>query len=52
MTVADLFERVDRCGWENFRVDLKQDFSREWDEIIRLRDAVSRSGEGVLIKDL
>ena len=52
MTVADLFERVDRCGSENFRVDLKQDFSREWDEIIRLRDAVSRSGEGVLIRDL
>lgn len=52
MTVADLFERVDRCGSENFRVDLKQDFSREWDEIIRLRDTVSRSGEGVLIKDL
>ncbi len=52
MTVADLFDRVDRCGSENFRVDLKQDFDREWAEIIRLREAVFRSGDGVLIKDL
>lgn len=52
LTVATLFERVDRYGSEDFRIDIKNDFAREWQTILNLRESLDLRGREVLIKEL
>ena len=52
LTVAGLFDRVDRYGSEDFRIDIKNDFAREWQTILTLREATDLRGNEMLIKDL
>ncbi len=52
LSVAGLFERVDRYGSEDFRIDIKNDFAREWQAGLNLREAIDLRGREVLIKDL
>lgn len=52
ISVAMLFDRVDRAGSEDFRIDIKNDFAHEWETVLQLREAVDHRGREVLIKDL
>lgn len=52
ISVSFLFERIDIYGSENFRIDIKNDFSREWQTILNIRETTYRKEDSVLIKDL
>lgn len=52
MTVSYLFERIDQYGSENFRIDIKNDFSSEWETILNMRELVYHKEDSVLIRDL
>lgn len=52
ISVSYLFEKVDTYGSEDFRIDIKNDFNREWQTILNIRERAYRHDNPVLIKDL
>lgn len=52
LTVAFLFDKIDRYGSENFKVDNKHAFFSEWETIIQSRTNMFREDKLLLIKDI
>lgn len=51
ISVGHLFDRADTYGSEDFRIDIKNDFGKEWRAILHLRETAWRDAS-TLIKDL
>ena len=52
ITVALLFDKIDRYGSENFKVDNKSKFLPEWEAILQSRIDMFKDNKDLLIKDL
>ena len=52
ITVSYLFDRLDREGSEDFKIDTDRLFSPEWRALLKTREEMRRAGEHVLLKDL
>ena len=52
ITVEYLFDKIDRQGSENFKVDNKHKFLSEWEAILQLRIDMFRNNRELLVKDL
>lgn len=52
ISVSLLFEKIDRFGSENFKIDTKGVFNKEWKTLLKTREEMVRSNENVLLKDL
>ncbi|GHT79026.1 hypothetical protein AGMMS50262_22280 [Bacteroidia bacterium] len=52
ITVEYLFNKIDRQGSENFKVDNKHKFRSEWDTILQCRTDMFRNNKELLIKDI
>ena len=52
ISVSLLFEKIDRFGSENFKIDTKGVFNKEWKMLLKTREEMVRSNEHVLLKDL
>ena len=52
ISVSLLFEKIDRFGSENFKIDTKGVFNKEWKTLLKTREEMVRSNEHVLLKDL
>lgn len=52
ITVAYLFEKVDREGSEDFKIDITAEYEEEWQEILEIRRMIDQKEKDVLIKDL
>lgn len=52
ISVGYLFDKLDTYGSEDFRIDIKNDFSKEWQTILNMREMVCQRENTVLIKDL
>lgn len=52
LTVSYLFEKADIYGSEDFRIDIKNDFNREWQTILDIRATVRDKEDSTLLKDL
>lgn len=51
ITVAEVFERIDRLGSEDFEIDKNIEFQEEWETILNIRKIVSKNFQTQL-KDL
>jgi len=52
ISVSLLFEKIDQFGSENFKIDTKGVFNKEWKTLLKTREEMVRSNEHVLLKDL
>lgn len=52
ISVSLLFEKIDRFGSENFKIDTKGVFNKEWKMLLKTREEMVRSNENILLKDL
>lgn len=52
ITVAYLFDKIDRYGSENFKVDNKHKFLPEWEAIMQSRTNMYNENKNLLVKDL
>ncbi len=52
ISVSLLFEKIDRFGSENFKIDTKGVFNKEWEMLLKTREEMVRSNENILLKDL
>lgn len=52
ISVSLLFEKIDQFGSENFKIDTKGVFNKEWKTFLKTREEMVRSNEHVLLKDL
>ena len=52
MNVAMLFERLDRHGSENFKVDNTKEFNNEWKVLLEAREDYYERTSKILLKDL
>lgn len=52
ISVSLLFEKIDQFGSENFKIDTKGVFNKEWKTLLKTREEMVRSNENVLLKDL
>ncbi|WP_298064844.1 YihY/virulence factor BrkB family protein [uncultured Rikenella sp.] len=52
ISVGYLFDKVDTFGSEDFRIDIKNDFGKEWQTILNMREVVYGKDNSLLIKDL
>ena len=52
LTVSYLFDRLDRHGSENFKIDTEGLFNNEWKTLLKTREEMLRQNEQVLLKDL
>lgn len=52
LSVGYLFDKIDTYGSENFRIDIKNDFGREWQTILQVRETMRGTEDSRLIKDL
>ena len=52
ITVGYLYDRLDREGSENFKVDYHRKFRKEWETILKSRENMFPPNENVLVKDL
>ncbi|MDR3126990.1 MAG: YihY/virulence factor BrkB family protein [Tannerellaceae bacterium] len=52
LSIASLFERIDRYGSENFKIDTLQRFRPHWDAFLHFRQHSLQHGEQMLLKDL
>ncbi|MDH8700680.1 membrane protein [Dysgonomonadaceae bacterium PH5-43] len=52
ITVSYLFEKIDRYGSENFKVDNKKQFLPEWETILNSRLDTFEKNKDLLVKDL
>ena len=51
ISVSLLFEKIDQFGSENFKIDTKGVFNKEWKTLLKTREEMVRSNEHVLLKD-
>jgi membrane protein len=52
ITVEYLFNKVDRYGSENFKIDNQQKFHPEWEVILQSRMDMYKNNKNLLVKDL
>ncbi len=52
LSVSMLFERIDRYGSENFKIDTKELFNKEWEALLKTREEMLRNNEQILLKNL
>ncbi len=52
ITVGYLFEKLDRHGSENFKVDTSCLFSNEWQAVLKTREDMIEANNAILLKDL
>ena len=52
ISVSLLFEKIDRFGSENFKIDTNGVFNKEWEMLLKTREEMVRSNENILLKDL
>ena len=52
ISVSLLFEKIERFGSENFKIDTKGVFNKEWEMLLKTREEMVRSNENILLKDL
>lgn len=52
ITVSYLFKHIDEQGSENFKIDNKHFFKKEWTAILKTREDMLRANGDVLLKDL
>ncbi|MCC8144892.1 MAG: YihY/virulence factor BrkB family protein [Bacteroidales bacterium] len=52
ITVAYLFDKIDRYGSENFKVDNKHQFLQEWETTLDSRINMFKDNRDLLVKDL
>ena len=52
ISVSLLFEKIVRFGSENFKIDTKGVFNKEWEMLLKTREEMVRSNENILLKDL
>ena len=47
-----LWRKMDEYGSENFKIDTVSQFKNQWEAIVKMRQALLKSGDEVLLKDL
>ena len=52
ISVSLLFEKIDRFGSENFKIDTKGVFNKEWEMLLKTREEMVRSNENILLKEI
>ena len=52
LSVSYLFDKLDRHGSENFKIDTSILFNHEWDMLLQLRESINQSGKHIMLKDL
>lgn len=52
ITVSFLFDKIDKEGSEDFKIDTDRLFSPEWKALLKTRADMMRAGEHILLKDL
>jgi len=52
ITVGFLLSLIDSSGSENFKIDKEIEFNKEWNEIIKSREAMYDQSKDILLKDL
>ena len=52
ITVSYLLTRMDKQGSENFKIDTKQLFNKEWKALLKTREDMIKANDNILLKDL
>jgi len=52
LTVSLLFEKIDKYGSEDFKIDKKGTFGKQWKALIKSREEMMNSANHTMIKDL
>ena len=52
ISVGFLFDKIDRHGSENFKIDTEKLFHKEWRTLLKIREDMIRSNDKILLKDL
>ncbi len=52
ISMAFLMQRIDECGSENFKIDIKHMFRNEWKALLKTREDLLAASGDVLLKDL
>ena len=52
ISVGFLFDKIDRYGSENFKIDTEKLFHKEWRTLLKIREDMIRSNDKILLKDL
>lgn len=52
LSVGYLLKRVDEHGSENFKIDTKGKFKKEWKALLKTREDMNRTNNDILLKDL
>lgn len=52
ISVAYLFDRIDRCGSEDFMIDTDIEFRSEWEMILKIKNLENNDSARTLLKDL
>lgn len=52
LSVSLLFEKIDRYGSENFKIDTKDLFNKEWEALLKTREEMLHNNEHILLKNL
>ena len=47
-----LLTRMDKQGSENFKIDTKQLFNKEWKALLKTREDMIKANDNILLKDL
>ncbi|CAK7079255.1 YihY/virulence factor BrkB family protein [Parabacteroides sp. APC149_11_2_Y6] len=52
ITVSYLLQKMDEFGSENFKIDTKGLFNKEWKALLKTREDVIKANDNILLKDL
>lgn len=52
ISVGFLFDKIDRHGSENFKIDTEKLFHKEWRTLLKIREDMIRSNDKILLKNL
>lgn len=52
LSIGYLFDKIERTGSENFKIDREHKFSAHWKEVLKIKGNAKELGDHVLIKDL
>lgn len=52
ITVAYLFDKIDKYGSEDFKIDKVPEFKDEWNKILEIRALITDKESAILVKDL
>ncbi len=52
LSVGYLFDKIEREGSENFKIDKNQQFKAHWEQLLKMKESTKEMNKNVLLKDL